>query len=133
MFSSRLYWRVTFNFALLLIILSATTVLTYYFLTQIQKSYTQASIDMTTTSNLDKLRTLLIDIQTAADDYLYRSTPEKKASYEKNWKDFDNYLAIIQKSYTDSMELQTLKQVRISFYSWSQTSEIGRFLSRLPV
>lgn len=118
MFSSRLYWRVTFNFALLLIILSATTVLTYYFLTQIQKSYTQASIDMTTTSNLDKLRTLLIDIQTAADDYLYRSTPEKKASYEKNWKDFDNYLAIIQKSYTDSMELQTLKQVRISFYSW---------------
>ncbi len=75
MFSSRLFWRVTFNFALLLIILSATTVLTWYFLTQIQKSYNQAAIDMTTTSNLDKLRELLVDIHSVTDDYLYKAAP----------------------------------------------------------
>lgn len=118
MFSSRLFWRITSNFALLLIILSATTALNLYYLTQIQKSYMQASNDLAITSNLDKLRTLLTDMQSTSDDYLYNVSPEKKAAYDARWKDFDNYLAAVEKSYTDSIELQFLRQVRTSFYAW---------------
>ena len=118
MFSSKLFWKVTFYFALLLIILSATTVVTLYFLTQIQKSYSQASIDMTTTSNLDRMRGLIVDIQSNADEFMYSSFPEKKTAYDVCWKEFDNEIVALQKNYTDSIDLQTLRQIRTSFYAW---------------
>jgi signal transduction histidine kinase/CheY-like chemotaxis protein/HAMP domain-containing protein len=123
MFSSKLFWKVTFYFALLLIILSATTVVTLYFLSQIQKSYSQAAVDMSTTSNLDRLRGLMTDIQFAANDYMYTSLPEKRTIYDKCWRDFDNEITTLQKSYTDSIDLQMVKQIRTSFYAW--VSSIG--------
>jgi signal transduction histidine kinase/DNA-binding response OmpR family regulator/HAMP domain-containing protein len=118
MFASRLFWKVTFYFALLLIILSATTVVTLYFLTQIQKSYGQAFIDITTTSNLDRIRDVLIDIQTSAEDYLYTGMVEKKAVYDASLKKFENEMSTLQKSYADSVDLQTLGQIRKSVYDW---------------
>jgi CHASE3 domain sensor protein len=118
MFSSKLLWKITFYFALLLIILSATTYITLHFLWQIQNNYSQASVDMTTTSNLDHLRNLVIDIQSAADEYMYTGLPEKRTIYDKCWKEFDNEIIALQKSYKDSVDLQTLKQIRDSFYAW---------------
>ena len=118
MFSSRLFWKVTFYFALLLVILSATTFVTLYFLTQIQKSYGQAFVDITTTSTLDRMRELLVDIQTTADDYLYTGIPEKKLAYNSSLNAFDNEIIALQKSYSDSIDLQTLKQIRIFVYEW---------------
>jgi signal transduction histidine kinase/CheY-like chemotaxis protein/CHASE3 domain sensor protein len=118
MFSSKLFWKVTFYFALLLIILSATTVVTLYFLRQIQNNYSQASVNMSTTSNLDRLRGLIIDIQSAADEYMYTSLPEKRTTYDKCWKEFDNEIIDLQKNYKDSTDQQTLKQIRTSFYAW---------------
>jgi signal transduction histidine kinase/CheY-like chemotaxis protein/uncharacterized protein YaaR (DUF327 family)/HAMP domain-containing protein len=118
MFSSKLFWKVTFYFTLLLIILSATTVVTLYFLTKIQKSYSQASVDVTTTSNLDRMRDLIVDIQSSADEFMYTNLPEKRTAYEQCWKEFDNEIVTLQKSYADSVDLQTLKQIRTSFYAW---------------
>ncbi|MGA3286182.1 MAG: response regulator [Bacteroidota bacterium] len=118
MFSSRLFWKVTFYFALLLVILSATTFVTLYFLTQIQKSYGQAFVDITTTSTLDRMRELLVDIRTTADDYLYTGIPEKKLAYNSSLNVFDNEIIALQKSYSDSIDLQTLKQIRIFVYEW---------------
>jgi signal transduction histidine kinase/DNA-binding response OmpR family regulator/HAMP domain-containing protein len=118
MFSSRLFWKVTFYFALLLVILSATTVVTLYFLTQIQKSYGQAFVDITTTSTLDRIRELLVDIQSTADDYLYTGIPEKKLAYDASLKAFDNEMITLQKSYSDSIDLQTVKQIQIFVFEW---------------
>jgi signal transduction histidine kinase/CheY-like chemotaxis protein len=118
MFSSRLFWKVTFYFALLLVILSATTVVTLYFLTQIQKSYGQAFVNITTTSTLDHMRELLVDIKSTADDYLYTGIPEKKLAYDASLKAFDDEMITLQKSYSDSIDLQTLKQIRIFVYEW---------------
>ena len=118
MFSSRLFWKVTFYFALLLVILSATTVVTLYFLTQIQKSYSQAFVNITTTSTLDRIRELIVDIQSTADDYLYTGIPEKKLAYNSSLNAFDNEMITLQKSYSDSIDLQTLKQIRIFVYEW---------------
>ena len=118
MFSSKLFWKVTFYFILLLIILSATTYVTRYFLKQIQEKYSQASVDMTTTSDLDHLRGLITDIQSDADEYMYTSLPEKRTTYDECWKEFDNEIVSLQKSYSDSTDLQTLKQIRTLFYAW---------------
>ena len=123
MFSSKLFWKVTFYFILLLIILSATTYVTRYFLKQIQEKYSQASVDMTTTSDLDRLRGLITDIQSDADGYMYTSLPEKRTTYDECWKEFDNEIVSLQKSYSDSTDLQTLKQIRSLFYAW--VSNIG--------
>lgn len=123
MFSSRLFWKVTFYFALLLIILSATTVVTLYFLTQIQKNYGQAFVDITTTTNLDRIRDILVDVQTSAEDYLYTGMVDKKTMYESSLKNFETEMTLLQKSYPDSVDMQTLGQVRISVYSW--ISNIG--------
>jgi len=114
---------VTFYFALLLFILSATTYVTLYFLKQIKNSYGQAFIEITTTSNLDRIRELLVNIQSAADDYLYTSLPEKKSAYDVSLKSFDNEMFTLQNSYVDSVDLQTLKQIRTSVYDW--ISNIG--------
>ena len=118
MFSSKLFWKVTFYFALLLLILSATTGVTFYFLTQNLTNYSQAAVDMTTTSNLDRMRGLIVDIQSAADEYMYTSLPEKRTAYDQCWKEFDNEIITLQKSYTDSIDLQTIKQIRTTFYAW---------------
>lgn len=118
MFSSKLFWKVIFYFALLLVILSATTGVTLHFLWQIQNNYSQASFDMTTTSNLDRLKGLIVDIQSNADEYMYTSLPEKRTAYDECWKEFDNEIITLQKSYADSIDLQTLKQIRTSFYAW---------------
>ncbi len=118
MFSSKLFWKVTFYFALLLIILSATTYVTRYFLLQIQEKYSQASVDITTTSNLDRMRDLIVDIQSTADGYMYTGLPEKRTAYDECLKEFDNEIVALQKSYVDSINLQTLKQIRTSFYAW---------------
>ena len=118
MFSSKLFWKVIFYFALLLVILSATTGVTLHFLWQIQNNYSQASFDMTTTTNLDRLKGLIVDIQSTADEYMYTSLPEKRTAYDECWKEFDNEIITLQKSYADSIDLQTLKQIRTSFYAW---------------
>jgi len=118
MFSSKLFWKVIFYFALLLVILSATTGVTLHFLWQIQNNYSQASFDMTTTTNLDRMKGLIVDIQSTADEYLYTSLPEKRTAYDECWKEFDNEIITLQKSYADSIDLQTLKQIRTSFYAW---------------
>jgi|WetSurMetagenome_2_1015567.scaffolds.fasta_scaffold32148_2 signal transduction histidine kinase/CheY-like chemotaxis protein/HAMP domain-containing protein len=118
MFASRLVWKVTFYFALLLLILSATTAVTLYFLTQIQRSYGQAFGEITTTSSLDHVKELLLDIRSTADDYLYTGVPEKKLAYNSSLNAFDNEMIELQKSYSDSLDLQTLKQIRTFVYEW---------------
>jgi len=78
---------------------------------------------MSTTSELDRIRVLMGDIQTAADEFMYTGLPEKRTVYDECWKEFDNDFAVLQKSYTDSSDIQTLKQIRVSFYAW--VSNIG--------
>jgi signal transduction histidine kinase/CheY-like chemotaxis protein len=118
MFSSKLFWKVTLDFFILLIILSATTYTTLYFLKQQQQSYSQAFVEITTSSNLDRLRELIIDMERTADDYFFIGNSEKRTAYDTYIKSFDNELAILQKSYIDSIDNQTIRQIRSSVYDW---------------
>ncbi len=73
---------------------------------------------MTITSNLDRLRGLIVNIQFTADEYMYTKLPEKRTAYDECLKEFDSEIASLQKSYSDSTEQQTLEQIRNSFYAW---------------
>jgi signal transduction histidine kinase/CheY-like chemotaxis protein/HAMP domain-containing protein len=118
MFSSRLFWKVTFYFVTLLIILSLMTAVTLFFLNDQKKSYSQASVEITSTSNLDRIRELLIDMQTTVDDYFYTGNLEKRASYDIYLKSFDDEMVTLQRSYVDSIDNETLKQIRSLVYDW---------------
>jgi signal transduction histidine kinase/CheY-like chemotaxis protein/HAMP domain-containing protein len=99
------------------------TGVTLYFLNDQKKSYSQAFIEITTTSNLDRIRELLVDIQSTSGDYLYTGIPERKMTYEASLKAFDNEMITLQKSYSDSLDLQTLEQIQKSVFDW--ISNIG--------
>jgi len=118
MFSSKLIWKVTFDFVILLFILSGTTGVTLYFLKQQQKSYSEAFEEITASSDLDRLRDLLINMENTTDDYFYVGNPEKRAAYDNYLKSFDSEIATIQKSYTDSIDNQTISQIRSSVSDW---------------
>ncbi len=118
MFSSSLFLKVIRYFAVLLLMLTAMTFVTLYNLTQIQKNYGQASIDITTTTSLDHVRELIIDIQTKANDYLYTGVPEVKLAYNSSLQALEGEIISLQNIYSDSIDLQTLKQVRTSVYEW---------------
>lgn len=118
MFSSKLFWKVILDFIILLFILSGTTGVTLYFLQQQQKSYSQAFDDITAISNLDRMQELLIDMEKSADDYFFVGNQEKRAAYDAYLKSFDNEFIILQKSYTDSIDNQTIKQIRSFVYDW---------------
>ena len=118
MFKSRLFWRVVSNFFLLLAILSAMTVLTLLILTQIERSFKLAAVNLRGVESLDRLRGFLVEVPRAADAYLYTSSPEQKRLYETGWKEFDIELATAQRLMPDSSDQDDLKRVRTLFYSW---------------
>jgi nitrate/nitrite-specific signal transduction histidine kinase len=57
-------------------------------------------------------------MQTTVDDYFYTGSPEKRADYDTHLKSFDNEMTTLQKSYTDSIDNQTLRQIQSSVYDW---------------
>jgi signal transduction histidine kinase/CheY-like chemotaxis protein/HAMP domain-containing protein len=118
MLSSRLFWKVIKYFAFLLLMLTAMTVVTLYNLSKIEKSYELAAVDITTTSSLDRIRDLIIDIKSKADDYLYTGVPEVKLAYSTSLQAFENEMNMLQNSYSDSIDLQTIRQIRTSVYEW---------------
>ncbi len=118
MFKSRLFWRVVSNFLLLLAILSVMTVLTLFNLSQIDKNFRIASLNLRGVQNLDRLRAYLTDVPRAADAYLYTRAGDEKRAYENGWKDFDIELATAQRALTDSSDQEDLRRVRTLFYQW---------------
>jgi signal transduction histidine kinase/CheY-like chemotaxis protein/HAMP domain-containing protein len=118
MLSSRLFWKVIKYFAFLLLMLTAMTVVTLYNLSKIEKSYELAAVDITTTSSLDRIRDLIIDIKSKADDYLYTGVPEVKLAYSTSLQAFENEMNMLQNAYADSIDLQTIRQIRTSVYEW---------------
>jgi len=123
MFGSRLFWKVTFNFAILLLVIFAMAFATVNVLNQIGKSYHQASMDMAATSSIDRIRSIIEDARKASDDYLYTGISETRIAYDTYLKFFDSEILRLQKLYSDSNDLKTVEQVRNSFYDW--VKEIG--------
>ncbi|MEX0602853.1 MAG: HAMP domain-containing protein, partial [Bacteroidota bacterium] len=120
MFKSKLYWRVIANFALLLVILTAMTVLTLNILSQIQGSYTEAAVDTRVLTNLQRLNGILTDVPEAATMYALTGGAFARSTYESGWKDLDAVMAELRKDVQDSLLHRSLGEIRTLFFTWME-------------
>jgi signal transduction histidine kinase/DNA-binding response OmpR family regulator len=116
--SFKLFWRVILNFFLLVTILTITTILTLNVLSQIEKNFTIASVDINTLQTLERFQTLCSDIRQAADAYMLVPSEEKRNKYDECWKEFDLDIATAQQSFPDSLDRESLKEIRSLFHAW---------------
>ena len=120
MLKSRLYWKVLANFGLLLVILTAMTVLTLNLLSQIEKNFTVASSDMRALGTLEQVRSTLNDIPTAAYRYALVGSREGKENYFQEWRDLSSQMALLDVQFPDSASRSELLSVRDYYSEWKQ-------------
>ena len=120
MLKSKLYWRVLANFGLLLIILTAMTVLTLVILGRIEKDFNLATSDIRALQDIERVRQFINDVPDAADEYAFTASAGAKATYETGWKEFDSALNDLQRDFADSASAQDLKHLRELYFGWMQ-------------
>ena len=120
MIKSRLYWRVLGNFALLLVILTAMTVLTLNILSQIEKNFILAKADTKSLNDIENVRKYLNDVPAAASEYAFTSSPKSKSNYIAGWKEFEFALSPLLDDFSDSSSVRDVRQIRSLFENWMQ-------------
>ncbi len=120
MIKSRLYWRVLANFALLLVILTAMTVLTLNILSQIEKNFILARADSKSLNDIEDARQYFNEVTSAASDYALTSSPKSKAMYITGWKELEFALGPLSEDFNDSSAVRDVRQFRSLFESWMQ-------------
>ena len=118
MFKSKLYWKVFANFALLLVILTAMTVLTINILSRIEVSYTGAAADIRALSSINRLGVILTDTPSAADNYALTGSEQSKGLYETLWKEVDGMVAVAQRDLSDTLKTAILSNIRGYYFEW---------------
>ncbi|HEY4611536.1 MAG TPA: GAF domain-containing protein, partial [Bacteroidota bacterium] len=119
MLKSKLFWKVLANFGLLLVMLTAMTILTLQVLSQIEGRFNVASADTETLVNINRLREQIVNVSRATDQYVARKSTESKNVYRDSWLSFDVIQATTQKQLPDSLSLK-LKRVRDLFFTWME-------------
>ena len=117
MFRSKLYWKVFANFALLLIILTAMTVLTLNILSQVKESYSLAASDIKVLNNLNRLRVILTDTPVAADEYSLTGVNDAKLRYEDLRGEIDGVLQTAGEDIADTLLVENIKGY---YYQWME-------------
>jgi len=121
MFKSRLFWKVISNFAILLVILTAMTVLTINILSQIERSFTTSSVNVKSLVSLNQLRDYLVAAPQSADLYMLTGKPEALELYTRiAGQEFAGELSSVGNLLSDSSDRQDLEQIRLLFDSWVQ-------------
>ncbi len=123
MLKTKLYWRVLANFAFLLIILTAMTLLTLYLLAEIEKNFGSTSNEIRTLTNVENVRHVLADAPDAANFYLITGDESAKASYENAIKEFDDAISVVDNNASDSLLTSSFQEVKSLTYKW--IGEIG--------
>jgi len=120
MIRSRLYWKVFANFALLLVILTAMTVLTLNILSEVESSYTSASADFALLRNLENISFVLTDVPYAADNYALTRSSGARMVFESSWKRFEELLPVVERQLRDTSMAVDLTETRALFYEWME-------------
>ncbi|HTP80951.1 MAG TPA: response regulator [Bacteroidota bacterium] len=130
MLRSKLYWRVLANFALLLIILTAMTVLTLNILSQIERNFNVAANDTRALGSLEQLRYYLNEVPPAANEYAIAQSPGARLIFEAGWQGFDAAALDLQKELADSVSVQNLIKIKELYTGWVEN--IGNKLMAIP-
>lgn len=120
MIKSRLFWRVLANFALLLIILTAMTVLTLSILSKIEKNFNFAKADSKSLSDIESLREVLNEAPAAANEYAFTSDPAARSRYIIATKTFAYSLSPLMEDFSDSSAVRDVQKIGDLFNNWVQ-------------
>ena len=118
MLKSRLYWKVFANFALLLAILTAMTLLTLTIINQIQERFDVSSSDLRTLAYIEQMRSTLDDVPSLALKCAYTKSPEARTAYSQKVRDFALAVTDIQEKVKDTVTLRIIRDVHDLFFSW---------------
>lgn len=118
MLRSKLYWRVFANFALLLVILTAMTILTRNILSEVERSYSVAAGDIKVLNDLHRLGVILADTPVAADDYALTGAEEAKIRYQTLGKEIDDVVSVLDRELEDMSMSTGLRSIREYYFQW---------------
>ena len=121
MLRSRLYWRVLANFGLLLLILTAMTVLTFNLLSQIERNFASSSVDTQALGSISHLRVLLNDLHASAQRYALDGEVGGKEDYAAQWKELSSELTMYFEVYADSLSRADIQIARDNCNAWKQS------------
>ncbi len=124
MLKSKLYWRVLANFAFLLIILTAMTLLTLYLLAEIEKNFGLASGEIRMLVNVESVRHVLADAPDMANQYLLTGDESARTNYVNAVRSFDDAMTAAEHNVSDTVYSSSFKDVKTFTYQW--ISEIGQ-------
>ncbi|HTP13049.1 MAG TPA: response regulator [Bacteroidota bacterium] len=120
MIKSRLFWRVLAYFALLLMVLTAMTVLTLNILSRIEKNFDFAQADNKALTTIETLREQVNEIQASATEYAYTASPTARERYYAGSRKVEFTLAVLQEDFGDSTSVQDVRRVRDLLNNWVQ-------------
>jgi signal transduction histidine kinase/CheY-like chemotaxis protein/HAMP domain-containing protein len=123
MLRSKLFWKVLTYFGVLLLILTAMTILTLFLLSQIQQNFTVATSEMRALGTVEQIRTLQNDIPTSAYRYGLMGKPEEKENYLQGWKDLRTQFTLAEQQFADSAAHSDMQTALDYSTQWKQ--EIG--------
>lgn len=118
MLKTKLYWRVLANFAFLLIILTAMTLLTLYLLAEIEKNFSFASREIRMLANVESVRHVLADAPDLANQYLLTGDESARAAYISTVREFDDAMIVVEHSVTDTLLSSSFKEIKLVTYRW---------------
>jgi signal transduction histidine kinase/CheY-like chemotaxis protein/HAMP domain-containing protein len=120
MLRSRLYWKVLANFGLLLLILTAMTVLTLNLLAQIDKNFVVASTDMRALGMIEGIRTTLNTLPTAAYRYGLQGKQEGRQNYFTEWRELRGEMNRFEEQVADSVGRTDLQNIQDICEEWKR-------------
>jgi signal transduction histidine kinase/DNA-binding response OmpR family regulator/CHASE3 domain sensor protein len=123
MIKARLFIKVLGYFALLLLVLTAVTVLTLSVLNQIEKHFTDASSNSEQLIVLEQLNKYIAEMPSVTEQYLFTGNDSVRVIYDNGWKEFDGLVMNIRSQVQDTNITGSLEIVRIAYYQW--IAEIG--------
>jgi signal transduction histidine kinase/CheY-like chemotaxis protein/HAMP domain-containing protein len=118
MLKSKLFWKVLANFGLLLLILTAMTVVTLTLLSQIQKNFTIANADTRAIATLEKLSALVNDVPMSSYRYALGGGRLDKESYMEGWGELQRQFTHSGEMFPDSTSHADMLQVKDNFELW---------------
>ena len=121
MLKSKLFWKVLANFGLLLLILTAMTVVTLGLLSQIQKNFTIANADTSAITTLESLSASVNNVPMAAYRYALAGGRQDKESYMEGWGDIRGQFSHFAEMFPDSASQFDMGLVRDNFEQWKLT------------
>jgi signal transduction histidine kinase/DNA-binding response OmpR family regulator/HAMP domain-containing protein len=106
------------NFGLLLLILTAMTILTLNLLSQIERNFSVASSEMQTLGRIEQIRTTLNDLPTAAYRYALAGAQDGRQNYYTHWRELRAQITMFEQQGTDSTARSDLRVVQDYCEQW---------------